>query len=155
MYSLEDLAADRMSDARIGQGRSFSERVGWHKVRIVDWSDLGQRLQRQTKTERRVSRQHKQTPTSRLPHLAQPSWFRLRRPALQRQHISGWFAGMIVKQAQDARPLARIVDLWIARVDVRRDQALLEHPVGRVLVSGLDIVRRDSNARGNPLCKAL
>src|SRR5580658_10887335 len=43
----------------------------------------------------------------------------------------------------------RIVDLGIGWIDVLRYQALLEHPVGRVLVSGLDVIRHDSHARRN------
>ena len=57
---------------------------------------------------------------------------------------------MAVEQAQDAGALTRIVDLGIAGIDILRDQTLFEHPVGRVLVSGLDVIRRDSKARGNP-----
>ena len=49
---------------------------------------------------------------------------------------------MAVEQGEDARALARIVDLRIAGIDILRDQALFEHPVGRVFISGLHVIGR-------------
>src|ERR1700733_11466276 len=49
----------------------------------------------------------------------------------------------------------RIVDLGIGWIDVLRYQALLEHPVSRVLVSGLHVIRHDSHARRNALGEPL
>ena len=59
-----------------------------------------------------------------------------------------------VEQVENARALGRIVDLRIAGIDVVGNETLLEHPVGRVLVSGLHVIRRDSQACGNPLGEA-
>ena len=53
------------------------------------------------------------------------------------------------------RPLVRIVDLGIARIEIVRHQTLLEHPVERVLVSGLDVIGHDSGARGDTLGETL
>ena len=47
---------------------------------------------------------------------------------------------MTVEQFQDARALVRVVDLGIARIEIVRDQTLLEHPVERVLISGLHVI---------------
>src|ERR1700720_1426624 len=90
---------------------------------------------------------------SRSPQLAQPSRFRLSCRGLQRQHESCRSTEMTVEQAQDARTLKRIVDLGIAEIDVLRYQALLNHPIDRILVSGLHVIGHDSSTRGNPLAK--
>ena len=62
---------------------------------------------------------------------------------------------MTVEQAQDARTLKRIVDLGIAEIDVLRYQTLLNHPIDRILVSGLHVIGHDSSTRGNPLGETL
>ena len=128
-------------------------------MRIIGGSQIRQRLQRQPEAERRISRRQEQFAAPRAPHFAQPSGFCLRAPALQRQHVTRRPAEMGIEQGQieqveNARALGRIVDLRIAGIDVVGNETLLEHPVGRVLVSGLHVVRRDSQACGNPLGEA-
>ncbi len=146
---------DRMRDARIGQRQAFGERIGRHQMRIIGRGDIGQRLQRQAEAERRIAGHQEQPAAARAPDFAQPSRLRLRGPALQRQHKAFRLAEMTVEQFQDARALVRIVDLGIARIEIVRDQALLEHPVDRILISGLHVIGHDSRARGNTFGKAL
>ena len=134
----------------VGQRPAFGERVGRHEVRIVD----GQRSRASDCSGRRKpsgeSPGTRNSRPRRVRHisLSQPGF------ACAVQRCSGstkpagsprWLSNTRRMRARSSR----IVDLGIARIDVLRDQTLLEHAVGRVLVGGLHVVRRDAEARGN------
>ena len=58
---------------------------------------------------------------------------------------------MPLELAHDARPLDRIVDLGIGRIDIGGQRALLQHPLGRVLEGRQHVVGGDAKPAGETL----
>ena len=61
---------------------------------------------------------------------------------------------MALECAQDASALDRVVDLGIARVEVLRKLAFLEHALGRVFEGGLRVVGIEAQAERDRFGKA-
>ncbi len=146
--------ADRMGEARIGQRLALARtdrpaRDADNRPPRAPGSDAsGSR-----KTERRIAGDQKQIAAAgRQISLSQPGL------ACAVQRCSGstkpFGSPRCRRTIQDARALVRVVDLGIARIDVVRDQALLEHPVGRVLISRLHVIRHQAQrASATPSAK--
>jgi hypothetical protein len=75
--------------------------------------------------------------------------------AAQRQHISGRNAEPAFEHQHHARARGRIEQLGIADVDIGRQLAFLKHPVNRILVGGLHMLRGDAERRRYGVGKSL
>ena len=133
---------------RIRQCAAFGERVFRHEMRLVDRFDMRQRAERQPEADRRIARHEEQPAAAQLPKLADPAAARLRAPMLHRQHVAGRRGEMPLEFAHDAGALGRIVDLGIARVDVVRQRAFLEHPLGGILEGRQHVLGGDAEPAG-------
>ena len=118
-------------------------------------ADMRQRAERQAEADRRIARHQEQPAAPQLPDLADPAAARLRVPALHRQHVAGRRRELPLELAHDAGALVRIVDLGIARVDVVRQRAFLEHPLGGILEGRQHVLGGDAEPAGEALGEAL
>ncbi len=146
-------AGPRMRDLaelhRLGQFAARVHRVLFVNEGVVRRLDVGQRLHRQAQADRRVAGHEKELAAPERPALAAPGGLGLRVPALHRQHEAGRTRQAVVEGAHHARALFRIVDLRVAGIDVDRQRALPQQPIGRVLVSRDDVVGLDAETHGD------
>ena len=81
--------------------------------------------------------------------LAAPGGLGLGVPALHRQDESGRTRQAVIEGAHHARAFFRIVDLRVGGIDVDRQRALAQQPIGRILVGRDDVVGLDAEADGD------
>ena len=124
-------------------------------MRLVDRLDMRQRAERQPETDRRIARHQEQPAAAQLPKLADPAAARLRAPVLHRQHVAGRRGQMPLEFAHDAGALGRIVDLGIARIDVVRQRAVFEHPLGGILEGRQHVLGGDAEPARKALGEAM
>ena len=124
-------------------------------MRLVDRLDMRQRAERQAEADRRIARHQEKPAAARLPELADPAAARLRAPALHWQHIAGGRREMPLELTHDAGALDRIVDLGIARIDVVRQRAFLQHPFGGILERRQHVFGRDAEPAGKAFGEAM
>ena len=154
-----------MPPARLQHRRALRQRaarrhrVALEQMRIVELVDKGERLQRQAEADRAVAGDQEQPAAPRAPFLGHPAHAAPTAaaidqlalgdvesrplPGLHRQHPAGRGLQTAVEHARQPGPLLRIVDLIVDRVDVRRQLALAQHELGRVLEGGLGVVGID------------
>ena len=134
-------------DGRRRQGLARLQRVLFVDKVEIDGRDVGQGRQRQAIANRRVARHEVEAPTAQAPLLAFPARFRFGIPALHRQHEADRLGQPPAERPDHPVTLFRILDLWIERIDVDGEIALLDNPGRRIFVSGDDMVRRDAEAQ--------
>ena len=133
---------------RVGQGAARLGGVLRVDVGIACGGYPRQRLHRQAEADGGIAGHQEQAPASGLPQLADPARTILRVPALNGEHIAGRFQQPALERAQHARALFGVFDLGIHRVDVFRQAAFLQHPMGGVFKGGQNKPGADAKAFG-------
>ena len=111
---------------------------------------MGKRAERQAVADRRIAGHQEQLAAARVPLLRPPAPARrLGLPALHRQHVARRVGQAALEDARHARPLFRVLELRVRRIDIVRKLAFLEQPLAGVFVDGGDSIGLHSERRGN------
>ncbi len=114
------------------QGPARLHRILRVDMRILGLGHHGQRTQRQAVADGGIARHQKQPATAQLPLLRAPTpILGLALPALDRNDIAPWLAEPELEDLLHPRPLLRVGEPGVERIDIIGKLGLLEQPVRR------------------------